>query len=155
MTRRFFQGLAFVLFPLGYGGAMLAAGLRFLWPRPPRPRDPRVELEGVRPADLEKAGAVPIDVEFNGEMLSVLHDGSTVVALEKTCTHLGCQVAWNASSRTLDCPCHGASFGRSGEVLRKPADGPLKRYAIDAKALAEDRIVVLDRVIRATTEGQG
>jgi glycine/D-amino acid oxidase-like deaminating enzyme/nitrite reductase/ring-hydroxylating ferredoxin subunit len=66
-----------------------------------------------------------------GEADVVLHDGRRVAArreadgtyllLSATCTHLGCQVAWNEAGRTWDCPCHGSRFGRDGRVVAGPA----------------------------------
>ena len=45
-----------------------------------------------------------------------LHEHSAV------CTHLGCIVAWNATERSWDCPCHGSRFDSvDGHVLNGPA----------------------------------
>jgi glycine/D-amino acid oxidase-like deaminating enzyme/nitrite reductase/ring-hydroxylating ferredoxin subunit len=51
-------------------------------------------------------------------------DGS-VSLVSPTCTHMGCQVAWNDAERTWDCPCHGSRFTPDGEVLSGPAQSPL------------------------------
>ena len=50
---------------------------------------------------------------------------STVVALDSTCSHLGCRVAWDPEAKLLKCPCHGGVFDRSGVVKAGPPPGPL------------------------------
>lgn len=44
-----------------------------------------------------------------------------------TCTHLGCEVRFNAAETSWDCPCHGSRFdARDGRVLEGPAVEPLE-----------------------------
>ena len=43
------------------------------------------------------------------------------------CTHLGCQVSFNAAERSWDCPCHGSRFAPYCTVLQGPAVNPLER----------------------------
>ena len=54
-------------------------------------------------------------------------DDGGLFAVSTRCTHLGCQVNWNAAERSWDCPCHGSRFAPTGEVLHGPAVHPLKR----------------------------
>jgi len=43
-----------------------------------------------------------------------------VAAMDSTCSHLGCLVAWDAQAQLFKCPCHGGVYDRTGAVK----DGP-------------------------------
>jgi glycine/D-amino acid oxidase-like deaminating enzyme/nitrite reductase/ring-hydroxylating ferredoxin subunit len=65
-------------------------------------------------------------LELNGARVAAYRDDTGKTSLRSsTCTHLGCEVAWNQAERTWDCPCHGSRFKPSGEVLAGPAESPL------------------------------
>lgn len=64
---------------------------------------------------------------------------SAVTALSSTCTHLGCRVSWNAEDGTLQCPCHGGVFDRTGAVKAGPPPAPLERLATRVEG---DRVMV-------------
>lgn len=49
----------------------------------------------------------------------------TVRALSATCTHLGCQVAWDPKDAHFRCPCHGGVFDTRGRVVSGPPPRPL------------------------------
>lgn len=51
-------------------------------------------------------------------------------AVNPTCTHVHCTVAWNQAERSWDCPCHGARYSPEGKVLNGPARKPLDQVQI-------------------------
>ena len=71
----------------------------------------------------------------------VVWDGDrTVHALSGTCTHLGCQVRWDAGSTTFRCPCHGGVFDVQGNVVAGPPPRPLDR--VEARVDPDERVLV-------------
>jgi Rieske Fe-S protein len=62
-----------------------------------------------------------------------------VVALDSTCTHLGCRVRWDRESEQLRCPCHGGVYDRSGAVVSGPPPAPLPKLATRVEG---DRVLV-------------
>lgn len=53
-------------------------------------------------------------------------DGA-VVALDSTCTHLGCRTRYDTAKRQFVCPCHGGVYDANGEVVAGPPPAPLAR----------------------------
>jgi glycine/D-amino acid oxidase-like deaminating enzyme/nitrite reductase/ring-hydroxylating ferredoxin subunit len=51
-------------------------------------------------------------------------------ALNPTCTHMKCDVKWNQTERSWDCPCHGARYNYDGRVITGPADADLEGLAL-------------------------
>lgn len=72
----------------------------------------------------------------HGEAKVVKHEGDSLAlykdekghlhALNSTCTHAYCSVAWNSAEKSWDCPCHGARYSFEGEVLTGPAQKGLE-----------------------------
>lgn len=58
-------------------------------------------------------------------------DAGEIHAVSAVCSHLGCIVNWNSAEKSWDCPCHGARFACSGEVLNAPAVKALKKVDVD------------------------
>ena len=84
-----------------------------------------------------KLAALPKDVEINkGEAKVFDIDGDRVGAyrdhhgslhiVDTTCTHLGCELNWNAAEKSWDCPCPGSRFTYEGEIMHGPTVKPLK-----------------------------
>ena len=80
-------------------------------------------LGSLKPPDVASlepgAGAI---ASLDGEKVAAYRDeDGTLHCVSATCTHLGCQVAFNAAERSWDCPCHGSRFDIDGHVLQAPA----------------------------------
>jgi glycine/D-amino acid oxidase-like deaminating enzyme/nitrite reductase/ring-hydroxylating ferredoxin subunit len=78
-------------------------------------------LEQLAPGE---GGVVKVD----GDKVAAFRDDDGAVhAVSPICTHLYCQVGFNAAERSWDCPCHGSRFATDGTVIQGPAVSPLER----------------------------
>jgi glycine/D-amino acid oxidase-like deaminating enzyme/nitrite reductase/ring-hydroxylating ferredoxin subunit len=67
-------------------------------------------------------------LDLKGTRVAAYRGGDgTLVLRSPTCTHLGCEVMWNAAEGTWDCPCHGSRFKPTGEVIAGPAEDSLAK----------------------------
>jgi glycine/D-amino acid oxidase-like deaminating enzyme/nitrite reductase/ring-hydroxylating ferredoxin subunit len=61
-------------------------------------------------------------IRIGGQRRAIYRDDDGVIHnLSAVCTHMGCVVHWNGAERSWDCPCHGARYAATGEVLEGPA----------------------------------
>jgi glycine/D-amino acid oxidase-like deaminating enzyme/nitrite reductase/ring-hydroxylating ferredoxin subunit len=68
-----------------------------------------------------------------GDKVAAARDGDGMLhAVSPTCTHMGCEVAWNVVEQTWDCPCHGSRYDMDGAVLHGPATAPLEALSATA-----------------------
>jgi cytochrome b6-f complex iron-sulfur subunit len=71
-----------------------------------------------------------LNVGIPGDRIVIIRtDATTFTAVSNICTHAGCTVRFDGSSK-LNCPCHGSIFALSGAVIRGPASRPLKTYTV-------------------------
>jgi glycine/D-amino acid oxidase-like deaminating enzyme/nitrite reductase/ring-hydroxylating ferredoxin subunit len=86
----------------------------------------RLKERGTRPIEELRPGEGAIVSAGGRKVAGHRDDEGGLHAVSSRCTHLGCQVVWNAAERTWDCPCHGSRFDVDGEVLNGPAVDPLE-----------------------------
>ncbi|MDZ8051128.1 MAG: ubiquinol-cytochrome c reductase iron-sulfur subunit [Aulosira sp. ZfuVER01] len=80
-------------------------------------------------AELDKTGQLITNDSPVGPVLVVGKSKSeNLIAVDPTCTHKGCTVAWKDEAKKFACPCHGSEYGADGKVLKGPAKKPLKTY---------------------------
>jgi len=66
---------------------------------------------------------------YGGYVLRSSEDPNDILILSSRCTHLSCQVNWNEEKQAYTCPCHDASFNKTGGVIDGPPPRPLDRFA--------------------------
>ncbi|HUI89031.1 MAG TPA: ubiquinol-cytochrome c reductase iron-sulfur subunit [Anaerolineales bacterium] len=62
----------------------------------------------------------------------LIHSQTGFTALSLVCTHLGCTVM--QQDYGFGCPCHGSRYDANGNVLRGPAQNPLRSLRVEITA---------------------
>ena len=85
-------------------------------------------------------GSVMQYTATDGSPAFLFRSKAGVFSYSAICTHQGCTVGYNATGKTLDCPCHVSRFdpANGGVVLSGPAPAPLVKYSV---AIIGDAIV--------------
>jgi cytochrome b6-f complex iron-sulfur subunit len=114
------------------GGLGSAAMLRFMLPNvlfeaPQQFKAGKLEdYEWDKPDERykqdKKAWIVKLTKDFDGK--------KKLIALDITCTHLGCTPNVLLSDQKYKCPCHGSGFRFTGVNFEGPAPRPLERYKV-------------------------
>jgi len=73
-----------------------------------------------------------------GRSVAIVKEGSTVHAISRVCTHLGCIV--KPTETGFDCPCHGSRFAKDGSVVKGPA--PKGLPWLEVKHLGGDHFMI-------------
>ena len=147
-TRRGFMmswaGAAWGAFGLANGVGTVAM-LRFMMPNvlfePPQVfkagklEDYEFDKPDERFKQDKKAWIVKLTKDYDGK--------KKLIALDVTCTHLGCTPNVLGSEQKFKCPCHGSGFRFSGINFEGPAPRPLERYAVSIDPV--DGQIVIDK----------
>jgi cytochrome b6-f complex iron-sulfur subunit len=76
-------------------------------------------------------GAYHLEIEDLEKNIIVAHvSEGKYVAVDMKCTHKGCDVSYEASTKSFACPCHGSKFDLTGVPINGPASKPLQSYAV-------------------------
>lgn len=71
-------------------------------------------------------------VQYEGTNIALYKDeGGKLFALNPVCTHAKCVVDFNRAEQSWDCPCHGARYSISGDVLTGPARANLEKIDLE------------------------
>jgi len=148
MTRRSFlmswAGAAWTSFGAASGVGTLAM-LRFMMPNvlfePPmqfragKDEDFEFDKPDERYKQNQKTWIVKLSKDFDGK--------KKLVALDVTCTHLGCTPNVLFGEGKIKCPCHGSGFRFTGINFEGPAPRPLERYRVYRNPT--DNSIMVDR----------
>ena len=148
VTRRSFMmswaGAAWGTFAIA-GGVGTGAMLRFMLPNvlfePPQVykagklEDYELDKPDERFKQDKKTWIVKLSKDFDGK--------KKLVALDTTCTHLGCTPNVLFSEQKIKCPCHGSGFRFNGINFEGPTPRPLERYAVSVDPI--DGQIVIDK----------
>ena len=148
VTRRTFMmswaGAAWGMFGLANGVGTVAM-LRFMMPNvlfePPmkfkagKLEDYDEDKPDERFKQNNKAWIVKLTKDFYGK--------KKLIALDVTCTHLGCTPNVLGSEQKFKCPCHGSGFRFTGVNFEGPTPRPLERYKVSIDPI--DGQIVVDK----------
>jgi thiosulfate dehydrogenase [quinone] large subunit len=83
-------------------------------------------------SNIQPDQALTLNDPTVGQIVLIHLDNGQFVAYSTTCTHAGCQVQFDPSSKDLICPCHGAVYDpyNNAQVLAGPAPFPLQSIPI-------------------------
>jgi len=124
MDRRRFLSVGWKVGAVAIGCAVAWTSLDLLRPLP------GTGLGGVvkTVAPFEVPGHTTLYVRTAQSYLTKI--GDEIVALWQRCPHLGCRVEWCEGSGEFECPCHGSTFNRAGEVRSGPSPRGMDRFVV-------------------------
>jgi len=96
-------------------------------------------MHRLKLSDIPEEGL--IELPENGVPILLARVKGVLLALESTCTHRGCSVAFGEiSGNEIVCPCHGSRFDLiTCKVKGGPATKPLKKH--DVRVVGDEVLV--------------
>lgn len=95
-------------------------------------------------AELATVGGIKIlnDADYLKEYAVQKTGANTFKVLDMTCTHAGCETAWNGSASQFQCPCHGSKFNKDGTVVEGPAASPLASLSVTYNSASNEITII-------------
>ena len=86
----------------------------------------------IKLADLKVGGTFNFTHSTQGVPAVLFRTKAGVFAYSAICTHQGCTVSYNATSKRLKCPCHGAEFdpANGAKAVAGPTQTPLSKIKV-------------------------
>jgi thiosulfate dehydrogenase [quinone] large subunit len=86
----------------------------------------------IKLADLKVGGTYNFTHSSQGVPAVLFRTKTGVFAYSAICTHQGCTVSYNATSKRLKCPCHGAEFdpANGAKAVTGPTQTPLAKVKV-------------------------
>jgi cytochrome b6-f complex iron-sulfur subunit len=111
------------------GGVGAAVAISTLYPVIKYIIPPVKKFSNLTELVVGKASEVPENTgkifQFNKDKVIVINDNGNLTACSAVCTHLGCLVHWDNALNIISCPCHGAKYKQTGEIISGPQPLPL------------------------------
>jgi cytochrome b6-f complex iron-sulfur subunit len=115
---------------VGEAGWAILKGLQAGAEAPPPPTE-------VQVGDMPVGGTK--EILYGTDPAIVMRSEDDFLVLSLVCTHLGCIVKWQPEKQSFHCPCHAASFDKTGRVTGGPPPAPLEKLAFKQSG---DKIIV-------------
>jgi cytochrome b6-f complex iron-sulfur subunit len=91
-----------------------------------------VALADIPQLKMVGSSVIGRTIALEGPLILVREDQTTIVVCDATCTHAGCNVAYNGLDHLFECPCHGSHYQLNGTADSGPAvtmmTGSLRAY---------------------------
>ena len=137
LTRRdFLANTAMTIGLVASLGTGIFYGIKYLVPEKKKVKFIEVLVGNVRELPVNSAKEF---IDNQGKKAILVNNGQEIKAFSKICTHLGCEVEWQAEKKQFFCPCHEGFFDANGKNIAGPPPRPLNEYKVTVK---DDNIFV-------------